>query len=171
MGRGVSRLHTRLRRRGCGCCILGTPRVSSGRFSSLVHRLRSLRGRRPRCRSSGSPAVHMKDSLGGGFARITRGCPVLSLKGACSRGRIASFCRQMGGTLGRSFRVYYRLGCSNASVSLACRSNGLIHTIAHNSNRGNSSIASGMGAVQAVPLILRKSCPGSFRVEKRVLVP
>lgn len=103
---------------------------------------------------------------------MTRGCPVLSLSGACSRGRMASFCSEIHGTLGRSFRVYYRVGCSNASVSLACRGNGLVHTMAHNSNRGKSSMASGMGAVQDVPLILRKSgCPRIFRVHKRVLVP
>lgn len=168
----MSRLHRRLRQRGCGCCMLGTPRVASRRFSGLVHRLRSLRRGRPRRESRGSPDVHIKDSVGGGFARIMRGCPVLSLTGACSRARMARFCSEMGGSLGRSFRVYYRVGCSKASVSLACRGKGLIHTIAHNSNIRKSSIANGMGAVHDVPLILRKGkCPRAFRVHKRVLVP
>lgn len=170
--REVSRLHRRLRARGRGCCVLGTPAVDSRRFSQLVHRLRSLRTGRPRRCSRGSPDIHINDSLGGRFHRIRRECPVLSLNGACSRARMQRFCRHIQGTLGRSFRVYYRLGFSNASVSLACRSKQLIRTIAHNSNMQNSSIASGIGAVHSVPLHLsNRNCPHQFRVQNRVLVP
>lgn len=125
------------------CCGRSTPLMSSTRCSQLFSRLGRLR-RRANFVLSGSPARAIKCCPIDRLTGIARPVPLLSLRGAGLVSRLLSF-------VGKR-RILFVLGLSNLAAGLVCRSNELVRTSAHKSNRIKRSVARGVPTFLGMPL-------------------